>query len=257
MYIFGMSSKGKRKDKSYEGTVRELDLDPLSILEVFSSLDDVYMFMKDREGVFIGGNDLQLRKLGLKSREQLLGKTDFDFFPSLMIAHYAADDARVIDTESPVVGRVEAVANTDGSLSWHKTSKFPLYNRRRQCIGIIGFMRDYRGADPEQAYHTMHAVVSHIHKHYAENLTVGELAQLAGLSVSQFERRFRAVFHLTPAKFILRYRLTLASQALVRTNSTLTAIALELGFYDQSHFSREFRKFFGVAPGQYRQKHSG
>ena len=54
--------------------------------------------MKDREGRFIGANDLQLEKLGLKSEDELIGKTDFDFFPSYMIAHYAKDDGVTTDT---------------------------------------------------------------------------------------------------------------------------------------------------------------
>ena len=47
--------------------------------------------MKDREGRFIGANQQQLEKLGLKSEEELIGKTDFDFFPSYMIADYSED----------------------------------------------------------------------------------------------------------------------------------------------------------------------
>ncbi|MBT4757788.1 MAG: PAS domain-containing protein, partial [Opitutae bacterium] len=102
------------------------NLNPSSILALFSALGDVYFFMKDREGRFIGANDLQLEKLGLKSEDELIGKTDFDFFPSYMIAHYAKDDAQVIDSGEPIPRRVELVANPDGSVSWHVTSKFPL-----------------------------------------------------------------------------------------------------------------------------------
>lgn len=68
---------------------------PSSILALFSALGDVYFFMKDREGRFIGANQLQLEKLGLKREAELIGKTDFDFFPSYMITRYADDDAQV------------------------------------------------------------------------------------------------------------------------------------------------------------------
>ncbi|MEN8724827.1 MAG: AraC family transcriptional regulator [Lentimonas sp.] len=232
-------------------------LDPSSVLALFSALSDVYFFMKDRKGRFIGGNDLQLEKLGLKSEQALIGKTDLDFFPSYMIAHYAEDDANVMETGEPILRRVELVANSDGSVSWHVTSKFPLYDRDGACIGIIGCMRDFDRSDNAwQPYRRMNATVDYISQHYAEPIEVGDLAKVASLSISQFERRFRTVFQQTPARFLIRYRLTRASQILVHSDATLSRIALEVGFYDHSHFSREFRKLFGMSPGHYRKEHA-
>ena len=243
---------------SMQPLIQRDELDPASILALFSALGDVYFFMKDREGRFIGGNELQLEKLGLDSEDDLIGKTDFDFFPGYMIAHYAKDDAKVMQTGEPILRRVELVANADGSVSWHVTSKFPLYNRKRQCVGIIGCMRDFDRSDHAwQPFRRMNAVVHFISQHYSEPLEMADLAREAGLSISQFERRFRAVFQQTPSRFLIRYRLTRAIQLLVHTEETLTHIAQEVGFYDHSHFSREFRKLFGVSPGQYRREHQG
>jgi AraC-like DNA-binding protein len=55
---------------------------------------------------------------------------------------------------------------------------------------------------------------------------------------------------------LIRYRLTRASQILVQSEETLSYIAQEVGFYDHSHFSREFQKLFGLSPGRYRKTHS-
>ncbi|MFT6059893.1 MAG: PAS domain S-box-containing protein, partial [Lentimonas sp.] len=163
------------------------NLDPSSILALFSALGDVYFFMKDREGRFIGANDLQLEKLGLKSEDELIGKTDFDFFPSYMIAHYAKDDAKVIDSGEPIPRRVELVANPDGSVSWHVTSKFPLYDNCGNCVGIIGCMRDFDRSDNAwQPYRRMNAVVNYINQHFAEAIGMADLAKVASLSISQF-----------------------------------------------------------------------
>lgn len=232
-------------------------LDAASVLALFSALGDVYLFMKDREGRFIGANQLQLDKLGLASEAELLGKTDYDFFPSYMIAHYVRDDAQVMESGEPILRRVELVANSDGSISWHVTSKFPLMNRAGECIGIIGCMRDFdRSDDAWQPYRRMNAAVDYISEHYPEPLEVANLAAVAGLSISQFERRFRIAFQQTPSRFIIRYRLTKASQLLVQTEKTISQIALEVGFYDHSHFSREFHKLFNLAPGRYRKQHA-
>lgn len=232
-------------------------LDPSSILALFSALGDVYFFMKDREGRFIGGNDLQLEKLGLQTEEELIGKTDFDFFPSYMIAHYAKDDAQVIESGEPILRRVELVANPDGSVSWHITSKFPLYDDQGDCVGIIGCMRDFDRSDTAwQPYRRMNAVVDYINQHYAEPIEMAQLAQIASLSISQFERRFRFVFEQTPSRFLIRYRLTRASQLLIHGDATVSQIAQDVGFYDHSHFTREFQKLFGMPPGRYRKAHS-
>ncbi len=232
-------------------------LDTSSVLALFSALGDVYFFMKDREGRFIGANDLQLAKLGLESEEELMGKTDTDFFPSYMIAHYVKDDHAVMESGDPILRRVELVAAADGSISWHVTSKFPLYNKDGACVGIVGCMRDFsRSDDSWKPYRRMNAAVDYISKHYAEVIQIADLARVANLSVSQFERRFRIAFQQTPSRFLIRYRLTRASQLLVHTDDTMSHIAQEVGFYDHSHFSREFQKVFNLSPGQYRAQHT-
>lgn len=252
MYIFGMALNESRLLPN----TRE-QLDPNSILATYTGLGDVYFFMKDREGRFIGANQQQLEKLGLKSEEELFGKTDFDFFPSYMIADYSEDDASVIRTGEPILGRAELVANTDGTVSWHVTSKFPLLNREGNCVGIIGYMRDLdRSENAWQPYRRMNSVVEYIGQHYSESIEVADLAKVASLSISQLERRFRAAFQQTPTRFLIRYRLTRASQILMQSEETLSYIAQEVGFYDHSHFSREFQKLFGLSPGHYRKTHS-
>jgi PAS domain S-box-containing protein len=252
MYIFGMPL-----DTALLRPSSRDQLDPNSILATFAALGDVYFFMKDRKGRFIGANQQQLEKLGLKSEDELIGKTDFDFFPSYMIAHYSEDDATVIRTGEPILRRVELVANTDGSVSWHVTSKFPLLSREGNCVGIIGYMRDFeRSENAWQPYRRMNAVVEYIGQHYSEPIEVADLAKVAGLSISQLERRFRAVFQQTPSRFLIRYRLTRASQMLVQSEETLSYIAQEVGFYDHSHFSREFQKLFDLSPGRYRKTHA-
>ena len=90
---------------------------------------------------------------------------------------------------------------------------------------------------------------------YANAIDIADLARVAGLSISQFERRFRQVFQQTPSRFLIRYRLTRASQMLMRSDTTISEIAQDVGFYDHSHFSREFQKLFGTAPGRYRKEH--
>jgi len=229
-----------------------------TIIGMFSGLEGVYFFMKDRESRFMGANTLQLEKMGLATEADVIGKSDYDFFPRHMISLYHADDQRVMETGEAIQRRVEPVSNPDGSVSWHITSKYPLFDATGQCVGLAGIMHDLdRSASSWQPHRQMSKVLDYIAETYAEPLTISTLAGVAGLSISQFDRRFRKAFGWTPSRFLIRYRLTRASQLLVSSDFTIGRVALENGFYDHSHFTREFLKMFGLSPGRYRRQHRG
>ncbi len=262
VYVFRMASEkqtgrtGRTRDKMQSSFLAQI-ADVSAVIAVFGGLDDVYFFMKDRQSRFMGANPLQLEKLGLADEADIIGKSDYDFFPGHLITLYHADDERVMATGQPIRRRIEPVANPDGSVAWHITSKFPLFDRRGQCIGLAGVMRDLdREARSWKPHRRMSGVLDYISAHFAEPITIRKLAAVAGLSISQFDRRFRRAFGQTPSRFLIRYRLTRASQLLVRTDQIISRIAQETGFFDHSHFSREFRAMFGVSPGRYRKTHS-
>jgi len=194
-------------------------IDASSVLATFSTLSDVYIFMKDRAGRFIGANAMQLKKLGLSAESDLIGKTDYDFFPSYMIARYTRDDTQVMETKEPILRRTELVANPDGSISWHITTKFPLLDHDGECVGIIGYMRDFeRSEDTWLPYQRMNATVQYIREKYAAPIQVADVAKHAGLPGSQFERRFTTVFQQSPYSLLNRYALARTSQLLVITD---------------------------------------
>jgi AraC-like DNA-binding protein len=83
-----------------------------------------------------------------------------------------------------------------------------------------------------------------------------ELASHFGLSNSHFFRKFRKSFGMTPQTYIMRRRLSLAQDLLVKTDISMVDIALKAGFSDQSHFSRNFHRFIGLPPRVFRMQHS-
>ena len=76
------------------------------------------------------------------------------------------------------------------------------------------------------------------------------LARRAGLSKFQLVRQFRQQTGLTPQGFVVMQRVA-AAKLLLRQGSPLVEAALAVGFYDQAHFSRFFKRFVGVSPGRY------
>ncbi len=83
--------------------------------------------------------------------------------------------------------------------------------------------------------------------------TVESLARCVGLSRSAFSAKFKLLVGEAPMQYITRVRLTKAA-ALLRTNSsTLIEVALSIGYESEVAFSKAFKRYFGMAPGAYRQ----
>jgi AraC-like DNA-binding protein len=95
--------------------------------------------------------------------------------------------------------------------------------------------------------HALH----HIELHFAQPLTLAQLAEIAGLSIWRFATVFREKTGVSPHRYICRLRVERA-RALIRDGMAPATAASEAGFYDQSHLSRHFKSWCGVTPGQYR-----
>ena len=95
-----------------------------------------------------------------------------------------------------------------------------------------------------------------IESHLDAKPCLEELANALGLSVASFCRRFKNSTGLPPYQYLLHARVARAKQALLRRTTSLSELALSLGFYDQSQFSNTFRKIVGLSPRDYRRAQS-
>jgi AraC family transcriptional regulator len=100
-------------------------------------------------------------------------------------------------------------------------------------------------------------VVSYIEDNIAQALCLSELSEVAGLSRVQFVRQFKAATGQPPHAYILQRRIERAKELLRNPGSTIVGVALDLGFYNQGHFTRVFSKFGGTTPGRWRSSQSG
>jgi AraC-like DNA-binding protein len=85
---------------------------------------------------------------------------------------------------------------------------------------------------------------------YAEPVRVEELARMAGMSSSAFHRHFRAVTAMSPLQFQKRIRLQQARSLLVTRPGDIAGVGHRVGYDSPSQFNREYRRLFGVPPGQ-------
>lgn len=84
--------------------------------------------------------------------------------------------------------------------------------------------------------------------------TVPEIAQRAGLSVSQTARRVRELTGLSPQGFVIRARIERARRLMEESAMSLKQIAESLGYTDVYFFHRQFKSVSGVTPGQWRKR---
>jgi len=91
-----------------------------------------------------------------------------------------------------------------------------------------------------------------IDDHLDEPISLGQLAELLGMSTWHFMRRFNASRGISPHAFITERRLDRAQVLLATSTLSITAIALEVGL-SHSHFSRTFLARVGLSPREYRQ----
>ena len=96
-------------------------------------------------------------------------------------------------------------------------------------------------------------VVDYIDEHLGAKLTVKEIAAAIRLSKSHFTRTFKSTLGISPMVYIAARRVERAKRMMIDSAESLTDIALNCGFADQSHLNRQFRRALGMTPGRWRR----
>jgi AraC family transcriptional regulator len=91
-----------------------------------------------------------------------------------------------------------------------------------------------------------------LHDRFLSDIDLVQIAEAAGVSPPHLCRSFRRYFHTTPGEYVRDLRIGHAIQ-LLKDGMPLAQVAIACGFYDQSHFSRAFKRRFGVPPAKFRK----
>jgi AraC-like DNA-binding protein len=217
--------------------------------------------MKDEVGHYLWVNTSFLLNFGVKTRAEIIGRTDYDFCGEVLANQYRIDDERVLGGER-ILSRVELVGRFDHTARWCVTSKVPLRDVKGKIVGTAGVTRpvaDRNGTSPAAAAaptdSPLSVAIRFISQHYAERITNEDLARTCGLSVRAFERQFQTAYHSSPHDYIRGLRVRMSCSALVFSRKSLAEVATEYGFADQSHFTKEFRRLMAETPRAYRARY--
>ncbi len=96
-------------------------------------------------------------------------------------------------------------------------------------------------------------IIRLMNKHAASKLSVSDLANLSGRSISSFNRDFKTVFDMPPKRWLTERRMEVAKELLEQSGSSVTDVAMQLGYENVSHFIKMFKEKHGVTPKKFIQ----
>ena len=100
----------------------------------------------------------------------------------------------------------------------------------------------------------MKQILSFIHAHYSERISIDDLSRFAAISRTECFRCFQVILGKTPVEYLTEYRLSMAMMLLANTDRTLSEISSSCGFSNPSYFGKLFKEKCGLSPKKYRSQ---
>jgi PAS domain S-box-containing protein len=227
----------------------------LPVDRLFDGVPDIVFFVKDARGRYMAVNDTLAARCGLANKDEAIGRTAEELFPSPLGDAFAQQDRDILRGGSGIRDHLELHLYPGGRRGWCLTFKEPIPGKNAGVAGICGISRDLHAPGAGDGdFAAMSAATDHIHRHFDEPLRLPALAEMAGLSVYQFDQRIRALFHVTAGQYLVKVRIDAACKRLTGSDEPIVRIALACGYTDQSAFSRQFKQVVGISPLAYRRK---
>lgn len=225
------------------------------VMELFECVPDAAFFAKDRLGCYTAVNRSLLQRVGLKRREDLLGRNVQEIFPPDLAERYGRQDEAVIRQGRSVRDQLELHWQTNRQRGWCLTTKLPLRDASGAIIGLVGISRDVRGPGETSGLPAALAdAVDHLRQHFGDRISPSTLAKRAGISPVRFARLTHRLFGLTPTQLITQTRIQAAAEWLTAGKLSIAEVALACGFTDHSAFTRAFRIAVGITPTAFRNQ---
>ena len=223
------------------------------VIDMFDLMSDVIFWVKDINGCVVHCNKAYVDLTRFKSTSSVIGKSDMELYPHYIARHFILDDKRVLQGQF-ITNRLEMNLQKSRELIWFNTSKRPLKDDKGAIVGTYGIARNLQ--ETVKAISSIDKIkepVEYINAHFDKDITVQCLAEIACLSISALERRFKKYLDKTPKQYVREVRLENARRLLLESQLSVSEVAYRSGFACHSYFSKHFKQMFGELPTAYRQ----
>lgn len=222
---------------------------------LFDGVPDIVFFIKDAAGRYMAVNDTLATRCGLRGKDEAIGRTAEDLFPEPFGKAFGTQDRAILAGGPAIRDHLELHLYPGGRSGWCLTYKEPIPGKAGGVAGLCGISRDLHAPGAQDGdFKAMSAAIDHVHKHYDEPLRLAALAEIAGMSVYQFDQRIRSLFRVTAGQYLVKVRIDAACARLAGSRDPIARIALDCGYSDQSAFSRQFKQAVGMSPLAYRRR---
>lgn len=224
------------------------------LAELLENAPGISLVIKDRYGRIMHTNAFNARISGWRDVHEMIGYTSEELYPPDQAAVYGGRDREVMKTGIPIVERIYGFV-ADRSTALNCVTVRPIVDVSGRRIGTVTvYWRAESKIGMANWYDPIRKAVVYLNEHYAERITVDQLAKMANYSNVQFRRLFRNLTQQKPSEYILNVRLNAAKTLLTSTDDKIGDIAMACGFYDHAHFIRMFRANTGQTPAAYRRQ---
>jgi PAS domain S-box-containing protein len=221
---------------------------------LFDHMTDLVYFIKNSEGQYVVVNQSLVERCGYRKKQDLIGCTADQIYPSPLGESYRAQDEALLQTGKSILNQLELQLYPSGGRGWCLTHKVPIRDKAHCIIGLVGISKDLHAPiEKSEDYTPIAQTIQFIQNNYGKSFTIVNLAAMAQLSSYQFEQRIQKIFEISPKQFVQKVRMDAAVRRLNETDDPIARIALDCGYADQSTFSRQFKQTVGISPAHYRK----
>ena len=169
-------------------------------------------------------------------------------------------DHRFSNTLSLPISTLEYTAELGASIIEEYENKSQgyqtmIYSRFMEMIVLLSREYELHSKDSQNYFISLARAVSFMEDNYLNLIKLEDLAEIANLSVRHFSRIFKNTYNTTPIDYIIKLRLNHACFMLKKSKSSISDIACESGFDDSNYFTRQFKKYIGITPREYRHNY--
>ena len=123
------------------------------------------------------------------------------------------------------------------------------------CYKLMKYLVQMAKKASNEIHPDVQRAIAFMKEHYTEEIRITSLADMAGTSESNFYAIFKKATGTSPIAYLNNYRLSVAAERLIETESSVSEIAYSVGINDPLYFSKLFKRTYGTSPKEYRRIH--